>query len=44
VCHDCETDLVSGAVAYAPELLDEAAKGNILICCSQPVRDAVIDV
>jgi hypothetical protein len=36
--------LVSGAVAYAPEPVDEAAKGNILICCSQPVRDAVIDL
>jgi ferredoxin-NADP reductase/MOSC domain-containing protein YiiM len=44
VCHSCETGLVSGAVTYAPEPLDEPAEGNILICCSKPVRDAVIDL
>ena len=44
VCHSCETGLVSGAVAYAPEPLDKPAEGNILVCCSQPVRDTVIDL
>jgi hypothetical protein len=36
--------LVSGAVAYAPEPLEKAADGNLLICCSQPIRDVVIDL
>lgn len=44
VCHSCESGLVSGAVVYGPEPLDKPAEGNILICCSQPVRDAVIDL
>jgi ferredoxin-NADP reductase/MOSC domain-containing protein YiiM len=44
VCHNCETGLVSGAVAYAPQPLDQPADGNLLICCSQPARDLVIDL
>jgi ferredoxin-NADP reductase/MOSC domain-containing protein YiiM len=44
VCHNCESGLVSGAVAYAPQPLDRAADGNLLVCCSQPIRDVVIDL
>ena len=44
VCHNCESGLVSGKVAYAPEPLDEPADGNVLVCCSQPIRDVVIDL
>jgi ferredoxin len=44
VCHSCETGLVSGAVTYAPEPLDKPADGNLLICCSQPIRDVVVDL
>ena len=44
VCHNCESGLVSGAVAYEPEPLDQPAEGNILVCCSRPVRDVVIDL
>jgi ferredoxin-NADP reductase/MOSC domain-containing protein YiiM/ferredoxin len=44
VCHSCETGLVSGAVAYGPEPLDKPAEGNLLVCCSQPIRDVVIDL
>jgi ferredoxin-NADP reductase/MOSC domain-containing protein YiiM len=44
VCHNCESGLVSGAVAYGPEPLDKPAEGNILVCCSQPTRDVVIDL
>jgi len=44
VCHNCESGLVSGEVAYGPEPLDQPADGNLLICCSQPVRDVVIDL
>jgi ferredoxin-NADP reductase/MOSC domain-containing protein YiiM len=44
VCHNCESGLVSGAVVYGPEPLDRPADGNLLICCSQPMRDVVIDL
>jgi len=44
VCHNCESGLVSGAVAYGPEPLDQPADGNLLICCSQPTSDVVIDL
>jgi ferredoxin-NADP reductase/MOSC domain-containing protein YiiM len=44
VCHNCESGLVSGAVAYEPEPLDHPADGNLLVCCSRPVRDIVIDL
>jgi MOSC domain-containing protein YiiM/ferredoxin-NADP reductase/ferredoxin len=44
VCHNCESGLVSGEVVYGPEPLDKPADGNILVCCSQPIRDLVIDL
>ena len=44
VCHNCESGMVSGAVAYGPEPLDKPAEGNILVCCSQPMSDVVIDL
>jgi ferredoxin-NADP reductase/MOSC domain-containing protein YiiM len=44
VCHNCESGLVSGAVVYQPEPLDKPADGNLLVCCSQPTSDVVIDL
>ena len=44
VCHNCESGLVSGAVVYGPEPLEKPADGNLLVCCSQPIRDVVIDL
>jgi ferredoxin-NADP reductase len=44
VCHNCESGLVSGAVVYGPEPLDKPADGNVLVCCSQPSGDVVIDL
>jgi ferredoxin-NADP reductase len=44
VCHNCESGLVSGDVVYGPEPLEKPADGNLLICCSQPVRDVVVDL
>jgi len=44
VCHTCESGLVSGSVVYGPEPLDKPADGNVLVCCSQPVRDIVVDL
>ena len=44
VCHNCESGLVAGEVAYEPEPLDRPADGNVLVCCSRPIRDVVIDL
>jgi ferredoxin len=44
VCHSCETGLLSGAITYSPEPIDEPAEGNALICCSQPQADLVLDL
>jgi MOSC domain-containing protein YiiM/ferredoxin-NADP reductase len=44
VCHNCESGLVSGEIVYGPEPLDRPADGNLLVCCSQPIRDVVIDL
>lgn len=44
VCHSCESGLVSGGVVYGPEPLEKPADGNLLVCCSQPAGDVVIDL
>jgi ferredoxin-NADP reductase len=44
VCHTCETGLVAGTVGYRPDPVDAPADGNVLICCSQPEGDIVIDL
>jgi ferredoxin-NADP reductase len=44
VCHTCETGLVAGSIGYRPDPVDAPADGNVLICCSQPKGDIVIDL
>ena len=44
VCHNCESGLVSGGVAYGPEPLDKPADGNLLVCCSRPTGNVVINL
>jgi ferredoxin-NADP reductase/MOSC domain-containing protein YiiM/ferredoxin len=44
VCHNCESSMLSGSVAYRPQPLEGPANGNVLLCCSQPVGDIVIDI
>jgi ferredoxin len=44
VCHSCECGLVSGAVTYDPQPLEPPAEGNVLICCSRPDGDVVLDL
>jgi len=44
VCHNCESGLLSGTVDYEPQPLDKPADGNLLVCCSQPTSDVVIDL
>ena len=43
VYHNCETALIAGAVGYRPDPVEPPADGNVLICCSQPQGDIVID-
>lgn len=44
VCHSCEIGLVLGEVVYGPEPLEFPAKGNLLVCCSKPAGDVVVDL
>jgi ferredoxin-NADP reductase len=44
VCHTCETALLSGTVGYRPDPVEEPAGGSVLICCSQPRGDLVLDL
>jgi ferredoxin-NADP reductase/MOSC domain-containing protein YiiM len=44
VCHTCESGLISGSINCEPEPLEPPAPGNLLICCSQPKGDVVIDL
>jgi ferredoxin-NADP reductase/MOSC domain-containing protein YiiM len=44
VCHTCESGLVAGKIGYRPDPIDAPADGNVLICCSQPEGDVVIDL
>ncbi|MBV8212795.1 MAG: MOSC domain-containing protein [Verrucomicrobia bacterium] len=44
VCHTCECPLISGSVDYQPEPLEPPPPGNVLICCSRPKGDVVIDL
>jgi ferredoxin-NADP reductase/MOSC domain-containing protein YiiM len=44
VCHNCETALIAGTVSYRLDPVDPPAADNVLICCSQPAADLVIDL
>jgi ferredoxin len=44
VCYSCETGLVAGKINYRPDPIDAPADGNVLICCSPPEGDVVIEL
>jgi ferredoxin len=44
VCHTCETTLIAGDVDYSPDPVEPPAAGSVLICCSQPHDDIVLDL
>jgi ferredoxin-NADP reductase/MOSC domain-containing protein YiiM len=44
VCHTCATPVMSGTVRYSPAPVDDPAEGSVLICCSQPREDLVLDL
>ena len=44
VCHTCETTLIEGDVAYDPDPVEPPNEGSVLICCSRPHDDIVLDL
>ncbi len=44
VCHTCISRLLAGSVRYEPEPLERPAEDNVLICCSQPTSEIVLDL
>jgi len=44
VCHTCMTGLIGGSFRYNPEPLERPAPGNVLVCCSQPEANVILDL
>jgi ferredoxin-NADP reductase/MOSC domain-containing protein YiiM len=44
VCHNCVTPLLSGEITYSPTPLEPPPDGQVLICCSHPTTDLVLDM
>jgi ferredoxin-NADP reductase/MOSC domain-containing protein YiiM/ferredoxin len=44
VCHSCETTLIAGNVDYTPDPVEPPTVGSVLICCSRPRDDLVLDL
>ena len=44
VCHTCVTALIAGEAAYRPDPLELPGPGQLLVCCSRPTSDLVLDL
>jgi ferredoxin-NADP reductase len=44
VCHTCMTGLIAGSITYNPDPLERPARGNVLVCCSQPNAGVTLDL
>ena len=44
VCHTCVTGLIGGPISYDPEPLEIPAPGNVLVCCSHPDANVILDL
>ncbi len=44
ICHSCVTGILAGTVSYDPAPVDLPADGTVLVCCSAPGTDVVIDL
>ncbi len=44
VCHTCMTGLIGGSISYNPEPLEIPAPGNVLVCCSHPDANVILDL
>jgi ferredoxin-NADP reductase/MOSC domain-containing protein YiiM len=44
VCHTCMTGLICGSIEYHPEPVERPASGNVLVCCSKPNANIILDL
>jgi ferredoxin-NADP reductase/MOSC domain-containing protein YiiM/ferredoxin len=44
VCQTCETSIIAGSIGYNPDPVEPPPDGSVLICCSQPHGDIVLDL
>jgi ferredoxin len=44
VCHICETAVMAGTVDYLTAPLEPPTEGSILICCSAPRTELILDL
>ena len=44
VCQTCETTVIAGGVEYSPDPIEPPPDGSVLLCCSQPDDDLVLDL
>ncbi len=44
ICHTCSSKLIEGEVEYVTEPLDMPDPGCVLICCSKPKTNLVIEI
>ena len=44
VCHNCESNLVSGSVSYTLDPLEPSPDGRILACCTRPASELALDL
>ncbi|RBQ07849.1 MOSC and FAD-binding oxidoreductase domain-containing protein [Pedobacter miscanthi] len=44
ICRRCQTSILSGETSYAIEPLSPLPESQVLICCSRPVTDIVLDL
>ena len=44
VCHYCETEMLTGEVAYGVQPLEPPAEGRVLMCCSEPRTEVTLEL
>ncbi|MFF7974341.1 MOSC domain-containing protein [Streptomyces sp. NPDC007905] len=44
VCHTCITQLVAGDITYTTPPLEPPEPGTILVCCSEPTTEVILDL
>jgi ferredoxin len=44
VCHNCVTPRLSGEISYDPQPLERPGRAEVLVCCSRPDGDVVLDL
>jgi ferredoxin len=44
VCHNCESGLLAGKIAYALDPLDPPGDDRALICCATPLSEIELDL